>query len=509
MNHADLPRHVQAMLEPAIYPHAVADIRLVQTHISWVILTGEFAYKLKKPLDFGFLDFSTLEKRRRYCLLELELNRRLAPSIYLEVLALVPDGDRLRLVPLAEAGDHAVDYCLKMRQFADDALMLDQLRRGILDASSMDMLAHAIADFHARAPRLPTSDHSTLGSSAMLAAHIRDNLEAGRSIPSCKPLLEQLERYAGDAMGQLGEAIDRRRADGFVRECHGDLHLRNIAMIDGVPTPFDCIEFNDDFRIIDVMNDIAFLVMDCDAEGRPDLGLRFLSRYLEATGDYAGLRMLGLYAAYRAGVRGKVASLLSRDPGIGSDERRHQIRQAEDYYRLALSYFKARPPRLFAIGGLSGSGKSHLALLGCGPERAVIIRSDATRKRLAAQHADLPLYGEAMTGLTYQTMFDAARQSLEAGWSVILDATFLDAKWRDRVRSLGAEMRVPIELLWLDIPEAELRRRIAARSREGRDVSDADLEVLEMQLRRFRPPTEPDIRRLDRSDRWPELPKRP
>ncbi len=251
------------------------------------------------------------------------------------------------------------------------------------------------------------------------------------------------------------------------------------------------------------MNDVAFLCMDCDARARPDLGFRFLSRYLEHSGDYSGLKLFNLYAAYRAGVRGKVASLLAQEPGQDTESVGHQMDEAGRYFRLALAYTQQSAPHLFIIGGLSGSGKSHLALLGCGPERAVIIRSDAIRKRLAASHTDLPLYSEAMTALTYQSMFSAACEALAAGMSVILDATFLDPVRRNEARELAQRMGVAPTFFWLDIPEQQIRRQIDARSDRGKDISDADMAVLETQLQHYQRPTETDIIFLSHCQSWP------
>jgi predicted kinase len=296
--------------------------------------------------------------------------------------------------------------------------------------------------------------------------------------------------------------IEQRRAQGHVRACHGDLHLGNIALVEGRPRIFDCIEFNDELRLIDTMNDVAFLVMDCDARGHAELGLHLLSRYLEHSGDYEGLALLRPYQFYRAGVRGKVALLLSEDTGLSADAAAAKRREADAYFRLAAAYAQApKAPRLFAVGGLSGSGKSRLALLGSGAEGALVIRSDATRKRLGTGVASL--YTPMMTEATYAAMLAGADAALGAGFSVILDATFLDASHRHRARDLGARRGLPFTQYWLDVPVPELRRRVRARVAAGRDVSDADLAVLEAQLAGYRRPDEADIRVLEAADAWP------
>jgi Uncharacterized protein conserved in bacteria len=315
--------------------------------------------------------------------------------------------------------------------------------------------------------------------------------------------LQSIQRHIHTLMPRLRRALEKRRKEGYIRACHGDLHLRNIALYRGVPRVFDCIEFNEEYSTIDTMNDIAFLVMDCEARRRPDLGFRFLSCYLEQCGDYDGLRLLPLYLSYRACVRGKVACLLSQDPSLDAREREGQLAEARHYFALAAAYAESPPPRLFAVGGLSGSGKSRLARLGCGRERAIVIRSDATRKRLARRFAHIDLYGTEMNRKTYAALFRAARKALAAGFTVILDATFLRRQDRDRIRRLAQSARVEHRILWLDVDEARLRSHIRNRIRKGGDVSDADLRVLDMQLARYRRPDEPDILFLSNAESWP------
>jgi aminoglycoside phosphotransferase family enzyme/predicted kinase len=499
---ARLPATIRAMLEPAFYDHPTAGICLIQTHISWVILTGPYAYKVKKPVNFGFLDFSSLEKRHRMCLKELELNRRLAPELYLDVLPVCrsPQGFRL-----GSRDDHAdaVEYCLKMIQFDPDALLAHEIDGARFEPQWMDILASQVADFHAKAEVVHTPP---FGSAQTLHRYIAENLEAARHLaeragppdPSVT-----LERHASRMLQELASQLQQRQRAGFIRACHGDLHLGNIALVDGEPRIFDCIEFNDELRLIDTMNDAAFLVMDCDAKGHPELGMRFLSRYLEHTGDYRGLLLLRLYQLYRAAVRGKVAFLLSRDTAMDAQTAAAQIQQARRYFSQAASYGEPPGrPALYAVGGLSGSGKSHLALLGSEAMQALVIRSDATRKRLGTG-SSASLYTPAMTEATYEAMITGADAALAAGFSVVLDATFLTRAHRDQARQLGQRHDIPLHLLWLDLSPAVLRQRIRERSAANTDVSDADLAVLESQLARYQRPDEPDIRFLTDSDAWP------
>jgi len=495
----ELPEHLRCFLDPAFYPHPTQQVEMLQTHISWVFLTGEFAYKVKKPVNFGFLDFSTLEKRHLYCDEELRLNRRLAPELYLDVL---PIGLNARQYQLGSKTG-IVDYCLCMRQFSQANLLSTRLEQGTFQAEWMDLIAADLARFHTSVASDASSRH---GSPEVLADHIQDNLtiaadHSGRVVDA--PQLAQLHDFADRELTRLHDTLLQRQQAGFVRPCHGDLHLHNITLFEGRPLAFDCIEFSEKYRIIDTMNDVAFLVMDCEARGRPDLGLRFLSRYLEATGDYQGLKPLRLYLFYRATVRGKVATLSAGNAGISEAERQSHEAEARHYFGLALNYAEPAKPHLYAVGGLSGSGKSHLALKGCGSLHAVIIRSDATRKRIASQHADQPLYGDKMHRLTYEAMFTAARETLAAGWPVILDATFLGKTQRDRVRQLAATANVPLSIYWLEPPLALLRERVGQRTLQQQDISDADLPVLEKQLAGYRSPDESDIVILTSSDDWP------
>ncbi len=488
-----LPEHIQALLQACVYPHPTDDIRLLETHISWVILTGTYAYKIKKPLDLGFLNFSTLARRQYYCRRELELNRRFARDIYLDVLPV----SQTRAGVCIGSAENIVDYCLKMRQFNRHHLLIELLQDGAFDARWMDMLAQDIARFHASANMI-----HHVQADENLQQHMQANLDtAQQHIPDALSArqYEHLRDYCHDEFRRCRQYLRRRQTDGLVRDGHGDLHLRNIALIDGTPVLFDCIEFNDALREIDVLNDTAFLLMDCDAQQRPDLGFRFLSRYLEYSGDYAGLKVLPLYLCYRACVRGKVACILADEQAPAQRD----WQQARLYFALAETYMRMARPKLFVIGGLSGSGKSHLSLLGCGPERAIMIRSDATRRRLAARFPGLDRYGREMHIRTYDAIFNAAHHALCAGFSVILDATFLHADSRRKVQQLAQTCGISIRGYWLDIPEDILRNNIRRRQQHGQDISEADVRVLELQLQEYRRPTEPWWQFVDSACRWP------
>ncbi len=498
MKKFDLPLHIQALFKPDTYPHPVETITMIQTHISWVFLTGGYAYKLKKPLDLGFLNFSTLSKRHYYCEQELSLNRRLTDDVYLDVLPLCKQGQHYNI----NGSGEVVDYCLKMRQFNQSGLFEQQLDNNQFDPAWMDQLALSTAVFHAQ-------QQSTVqfGQPSLLAEHIQTNLDIAREHTGeilHANTIAALEAFATESLQIHHERLLKRQRDGFIRPCHGDLHLKNVTLIHNSPTIFDCIEFNDEYRIIDTINDIAFLIMDCDAHHRPDLGFRFLSRYLEQTNDYSGLTLLKLYLFYRATVRGKVCSLLAIELS-DKDKRQQQFEEAKHYFDLASTYTIKKRARLFVVGGLSGSGKSHLALLACGKEHAIIIRSDATRKRIASDYPVLELYSDEMHRITFSTMFNAARTALEAGFSVILDATFLHPDNRKQAFELAQQCDVPLHFFWLEIKESQLRSQIKQRTSAANDISDADLSVLDQQLSHYQRPAEAWIQFLSSSNSWPSI----
>lgn len=488
-----LPPHIRACFDPVTYPHPVHHIRLIETHISWLFLTGSFVYKFKKPVDFGFLDFTTLDKRQRDCQRELQLNRRLAAPLYHAVVPLTCASNRSgEHVQLGGDGE-VVDYALKMTQFEQHDLLSRRLQQGGFDPAWMDQLATTIARFHRDSAPHPERDAATL-----LAAHLQENLRIGRQYAAqhqAHTSLTTLDHFLATALPALMPQLHQRQAQ--IRDCHGDLHLNNIALYQGEPIAFDCIEFNDDYRIIDCMNDVAFLVMDCDARGHHGLGMRFLARYLEQSSDYAGLSLLPLYLIYRATVRAKVACLLATE---ATESHEAAWQEAADYFDLAASYCAPRRPHLFAVGGLSGSGKSHLANLGMAQCGALSIRTDAVRRRIAPQHRHLPRYSDAMHRLTYQQLFADAEAALEAGFSVILDATFLHPKSRRSVQQLAQRCAVPLHFFWLNIPPEQLRENIRQRQH---DISEADLDVLEQQLRDYHSPQEPFIHHLSSANHWP------
>lgn len=485
-------RLVQALRDRACYPHPVGRISIIETHISFIVLTGTFAYKIKKSVDLGFLDFTTLEKRRFFCQEELRLNARLAPRIYLDV---VPIGGTLD-APRVGDGAQAIEYAVKMLEFPQEALADRVLARGQLTSRHMDALAALVAQFHTRSHRSRESDG--FGTPETILACVAQNFSQIRAVPDHAvhlQVLDDIETWTRQEHMRQRNVFAERKREGRVRECHGDLHLGNIVFLDGEPRAFDCIEFNPDLRWIDVMNEVAFLVMDLHAANRPDLGRRFLNTYLEFSGDYGGLRVLPYYFAYRAMVRGKIGLIRARQLEPGSEGQGPSQESWRRYFELARSCARPRPGFVAITHGFSGSGKTTLSQSLVELTGAIRIRSDIERKRMhgiASTDQQEPgiaggLYSADVTDSTYQRLLDLAGTILESGHGVIVDATFLKRRHRDLFCALATRARVPFSIVDFTVREEILRERIAARLEQGQDASDADLAVLEHQLATHEP----------------------
>lgn len=481
------PALIAALCNPACFPHPVSQFELIETHISWVILTGPYAYKIKKPVSLGFVDFSTLESRRHYCEDELRLNRRLAPSLYESVVRITGSAD----CPNVDGNGTAIEYAVKMREFPQPALASRQLADGALDAAHLDVLAVRIAAFHAATG--VAARGSPYGIPETIIAAARDNFAAlecllpdGADPSRLAEMRAWTEREFQARWTQFGA----RHAQGSVRECHGDLHLGNIVMLDGYLTPFDCIEFEPALRWIDVMSEIAFLVMDLTDRSRKDFAARFLNAYLEASGDYGGLAVLRFYRVYRALVRAKVHAIRAAQAGIAAAERERLITASRGYLELAQRTAHDSRPAVIVMHGLSGSGKSVLAQALAQQIGAIRLRSDVERKRLCglaplAHSGSQPasgIYTPDITSATYHRLLDLARSSVNAGCTVIVDATFLKRWQRDLFRREARTLGVPYIIVEATAPEATLRARIAARLAAGGDASEADAAVLTQQL---------------------------
>lgn len=459
--------------------HGGAVVERVDTHAALVFLAGDRAYKLKRAVRYPYLDFSTVEKRRAACFAEVALNRRTAPSLYLDVVPVVRRADGA--LALGGAGE-AVDWVVAMRRFPADALFESLAERGALTAERMRALADSVAAFHAAAERRPDG-----GGAAAMRAVVDGNLAELRERPALFPpdRVERLARLGADALDRLAPPLEERRRSGFVRHCHGDLHLRNIVLLDGAPTLFDGIEFDESLAVIDVAYDLAFLLMDLDHRGLRPLGCAVLNRYLESTGDFGGLALLPLFLSVRAAVRAKIGAAAA---AVQTDRERagEMERDAVRYLAEAVAALEPPPARLVAIGGLSGTGKTVLArgvapALGP-PPGAVVLRSDVLRKSLfgVAETAPLPpeAYGATATERVYATMAERAEVVLAAGHAVVADAVHARPHERAAIAEVARGAGVRFDGVWLDSPLAVRVARVDAR--RG-DASDATAAVVERQ----------------------------
>jgi len=487
---------ITKLLRPEIYDHPVKHIELIETHISAVILTGDFVYKIKKPVDFGFLDFSTLEKRHTCCLDELRLNRRLAPEIYLDVVAITGTPED----PIIGGSGTAIEYAVKMAQFPQSAQLDHRLAAGELKVEQMDAIARMVADFHQNVD--VADNRMDFGTKSSVYHPVEENFRQINEHIDTTPYtgkLAALEQWSRSEFTRLSVVFDQRKQDGFVRECHGDMHLRNMLWLDslegGRPMAFDCIEFNANLRWIDVISEVAFLVMDLQSRQQPQLANRFLNGYLEATGDYAGVAVLPFYLCYRALVRAKVDALRLEQKNLSQQERAQSLAEFQSYLELALTYIKDAKPSLIIMRGMSASGKSTVSQQLLDATGMIRIRSDVERKRLfdvalsdhAADDIDAGIYTAQASQQTYAKLLELASKVISAGYSVIVDAAFLKAEQRQPFMQLAESLAVPFFILEVTAPAEVLRQRIMARKN---DVSDADLAVLEHQLANWQPLSE-------------------
>lgn len=482
-----LPPLISALLQPQRYPHPVSRCELIETHISWVILAGEFAYKIKKPLDLGFLDFSTLEKRRFCCEEEVRLNHRTAPGIYLACVAIGGSAQ----APQLEGGAAPIEYAVKMRRFPQQGQLDQMLAQGELAGSHIDAFARMAAGFHRRIA--VAGAQSPYGEPAQVWQPMAENftqIRAQAVAAGEAARLARLEAWSREQYARLEGRLRARKRQGFVRECHGDMHLRNLAWVDGEALAFDGIEFNPALRWIDVMSEVAFMVMDLQARDEPRLAQRFLNHYLELSGDYAGLALLPFYLVYRALVRAKVAAIRSAQAGPDGPERQ----EFERYLALAEGYTSRGKPALLLARGMSASGKSSCTAPLLERLGAIRLRSDVERKRLHGMGAEEDgraapgegIYSAAASERTYARLAELAQLVIDAGYTVIIDAVCQRAAQRQPFIRLAREHGVPCLILAFTAPAAELRRRIVSREK---GASDADLAVLEQQLRSWEPLT--------------------
>ena len=456
------------------YGASTERVDIIETHVSLLFLVGDRAYKLKRSVKFPYLDFSTPERRRAACEAELALNRRTAPNLYLEVRALTRAADGG--VGFGTEGP-AVDWVVVMRRF-DQAALFDELAKTHrLTASLMTELADHIAVFHQAAEQRP--DH---GGAAALAAVVETNhscLMAARDAGFASERIIEIRQGSLERLAAVGVLLDRRAAAGKVRHGHGDLHLRNVCLFEGRPTLFDCLEFSDDLASVDVLYDLAFLLMDLEHRGLADFANLVLNRYLDLTGEDDGLAAMSLFLSLRAAIRAHVTAA-----AIGPAAKPELVAEARSYLDLSALLLRLRSCRLVAIGGLSGTGKSTLAAALAPSLGARVLRSDVIRKRLfeVAPETQLPAsaYTSQVSRRVYRTLRRKAAGVLASGYSVIVDAVSLKPEERRSFQAVAEAADVPFFGLWLAASAKTMDRRLRARRH---DASDASPEVLAQQLR--------------------------
>ncbi|PIE20844.1 MAG: hypothetical protein CSA61_00285 [Neptuniibacter caesariensis] len=472
---------IDALKHAQFYPHPIDHIEVIETHISWLILTGPYAYKIKKPVDFGFLDFTTLDKRQHFCEEELRLNQRLAPDIYREVVSI---GGSIESPVFNPESGEIIEYAVKMTQFNPQQRLDLMLNNKRFEAQWIDTLAEQIADFHSRIPIVaqdsPWGECETIWD--VVADNFKHLLDVVSELDDCQKV-QHLANHAAQQFRQLTPLMQQRKAEGHIRECHGDLHLANITLFQNELRLFDCIEFNLQFRWIDTISDLAFLLMDLEANGEFRWANRCLNRYMEISGDYQALPLLKFYKAYRAMVRAKVAVL-----GDMND-----LPTLRRYLRLTNDYARAPKPVLFLMHGVSGSGKSYLSQQLVDQTDTIRIRSDVERKRLFRELSlkgdKIELYSPQMNTHTFNLLHDSTANLLRNGYSVIVDATFIRQRSRQNFIDLAEKLNIPVRIISCTCESKLIEARLKRRESEKNDVSDANVKVMQEQLKYQQPLT--------------------
>jgi aminoglycoside phosphotransferase family enzyme/predicted kinase len=484
-----LPELVKALLKPEAYPETTKKVELVQTQMSFVFLTKEFVYKVKKAVDLGYLDYTTLEKRQFFCQKELELNRRLCPETYLGVVPVTRDDGAISIGGRGEA----IEYAVKMRRLPQQNMMNVLLDDDNVSVEMINGVAQKLADFHKKAETSP--EINAFGEIKAVTINTDENFDQtekyiGRTISEDN--YQSIKEYTDSFVKKNAPLFKKRVKEGRIRDCHGDLHAAHICFTNGICI-YDCIEFNDRFRYCDVASEMAFLAMDLDHYGRADLSRSLINAYVAEGGDKELLKLLDFYKAYRAYVRGKVESFKLDDPYISEGEKKKTQDIAASYFDLARAYTMAKP-MLFITVGLVGTGKSTLAQAMAKRLGLVVIASDVTRKQLAGipvtEHRfegfDSGIYSAELSRKTYDKMFSGAGDILGEGGSVVLDASFIRAEERLKARRLAEETGADFFIIECKLDEANIKKRLERRLK-GKAISDGRWEIYRPQKEVFDP----------------------
>ena len=480
----------RAMADPAFYPHAVTLVECRETHISNVFLAGDWVYKLKKPVDFGFLDFRTLGARRHFCEREVLLNQRLTTGVYDKVVGICRDETGRFFLN----GNTPLEYAVRMRRLPDGASLMELLKRGAISPEDMQQIGRKLAEFYSRSARTGEIDH--YGDPAVVAFNMEENFQ------QVEPFVDEfLERERWEFIREVSRAFfhdwhelfEDRVRKGRIRDGHGDLRAEHVYFAGGIQI-IDCVEFNDRFRYGDVVSDLAFLHMDLESLGRSDAGRLVISAYTGHSKDYQCYSLLDFYAVYRALVKVKVACLRSTE--VEAAEARFALKAgARDYleqaYRCALQFSR---PTLWVFCGLPATGKSALAEKLSQALSLTLFQSDRIRKEgrdSLAPHEDDVLFGQGMYRVAlrqrvYARMLALAQEQLKKGHSVVLDATFSQSKWREEARQLAADLDTNLIVVECVCAEETLRERLEERER-SQNISDARLRHLSDMVRSFEP----------------------
>jgi len=487
-----LPELVQALLNPEAYPHSPQRIELVQTQMSFVFLADDYVYKVKKPVNLGYLDYTTLDKRRFYCQREVELNWRLCPEAYLGVVRIIKHKGQIVL----EGQGRAIEYAVKMRRLPHEAMMNVLLSKDKVSLQMLTRLAEKLAKFHEKAET--SVSISAFGKVDTIIENTEENFAQTEKYIDriiSREKYQHIKSYTNRFIEEKASLFQQRIARGRIRDCHGDLHAAHICFCDDLCI-YDCIEFNDRFRYCDVASEIAFLAMDLDHYGRADLSHHFVAAYVAQSQDKELTRLLNFYKCYRAYVRGKVESFKLDDPYIDAGEKKQVREAAASYFYLADACTRTKPA-LFITTGLVGTGKTTLAHALAKRLGLVVISSDVTRKQLAGisltdhryEGFDSGIYSAEFSRQTYDKMFAEARSILGEGNSVILDASFIKRGERLKAKSLAEALNANFIILECILDDENIKRYLARRAKEG-SVSDGRPEILEPQKKQFDPVTE-------------------